>query len=355
MDDIKGISGTNTNDEAPAKEKLLEEISILQSVLESTSASIFAFDKNFNYIAFNKSHQQTVKMGTGVDLKIGDNYLELARMNGGIDGEKTEDIFRKVMTGETVELIEEFGDPKLHRASFSMICNPMYDHEGKVTGMTVFCQDVSERVQLQKEFEEKSRLLNGVLENLPVVIYEIDPAGTFTRSIGSGLTALGLKDNELIGENALDSFPETADNLRKGLSGLSGQFVSRLDINGRELVYQNTLFPSSDQDGSIIGFALDITLQNQAEEELRKARKELERIVDLLDTSQQISKSGGWEYDVSTGSVYRTRYLKQLSGVYEEITTIEKASSLFINRVMEKRSKKESGMPLNFSSLIVWS
>jgi signal transduction histidine kinase len=329
MDYIKGISGTNTHAGEPAKEKLLKEISILQSVLESTSASIFAFDKNFNYIAFNKSHQQTVKMGRGVDLKMGDNYLELARMNGGIDSEKTEEIFRRVMAGETVELIEEFGDPQLYRASFSMICNPMYDQEGEVTGMTVFCQDVSERVQLQKEFEEKSRLLNGVLENLPVVIYEIDPAGTFTRSIGSGLKALNLKDNELLGENAFDSFPETADNLRKGLSGQSGQFVSRMGVNGRELVYQNTLFPSPDQDGSIIGFALDITLQNQAEQELRKAREELERTVDLLDTSQHISKAGGWEYDVSTGAVYRTRYLKQLSGVNEEITTIERAISFY--------------------------
>lgn len=319
----------NTGDGNKDREMLLGEIAILQTVLESTSASIFAFDKNFNYIAFNQSHQQTVKMGRGVDLKIGDNYLEIAKLNGGMDGEKTAEIFRRVMTGETVELIEEFGDPELYRASFSMICNPMYDKEGLVNGMTVFCQDISERVQLQKEFEEKSRLLNGVLENLPVIIYETDAAGIFTRSIGSGLKALGLQDNGLVGQNSIEVFSSAADMLCNGLCGKHGQFISTFEVDGRKLVYQNNFFPSPEQESCLIGFALDITQQEMAEEELRKAQDELERTVDLLDTSQRISKAGGWEYEVSTGAVYRTRFLKLLSGVPDEITTLEKAVSFY--------------------------
>jgi signal transduction histidine kinase len=273
MDFTKGIIGTDTHIEGSANENLLGEITILQSVLESTSASIFAFDKNFNYIAFNKSHQQTVKTGRGIDIKIGDNYLELARMNGGTDGKKTEQIFRRVMTGETVELIEEFGDPKLRRAFFSLVCNPMYDYEGQIMGMSVFCQDVSESVQLKKEFEEKCRLLNGVLENLPVVIYEVDREGLFTQSIGSGLEALELKDSDLIGKNVFDSFPQAADDLRKGLSGEPHQFITRMDVNGVTLVHQNNIFPSASQEGSITVFALDITQQEQARQELREAKE----------------------------------------------------------------------------------
>jgi len=273
MDYTKGIIGTNTHIEGSDKEKLSEEINVLQSILESTSAGIFAFDKNFNYIAFNKSHQQSVKMRKDVDLKIGDNFPDLARMNGGANLEKTEEAFRKVMIGETVEFVEEFIDHELRIASFNMTCSPMYGPEGKITGMSVFCQDISERVQLQKEFEEKSRLLNGILENLPVVIYEVGPAGTFTASVGSGLKALGLKDDELIGKDIFESFPQSASELRKGLSGEPCQFITRLDIDGITLVHQNNIFPNTCQEGSITVFALDITQQEDARMELRKARE----------------------------------------------------------------------------------
>lgn len=279
MEYLQGISEAGTYAGQPSKEKLLEKIAVLQSVLESTSASIFAFDKNFNYTAFNKLHQQTVKMGRGIDLKIGDNYLELARMNGGVDGDKTLKIFQRVMAGETVEVVEEFGDPELHRAFFSMSCNPMYDHKGQINGMTVFCQDVSERVALQKEVEQKSHLLNGVLDNLPVIIYEVDTEGIFTRSIGSGLQAVGLQNNELVGKNVFESFPAAAAELRKALAGESGQFVSKLDQDDKEFVYQNTVFPSPDQQGSITGFALNITQQHQAEIALLKAKEKAEQAV----------------------------------------------------------------------------
>ncbi|MET4141270.1 ATP-binding protein [Pedobacter sp. UYP1] len=277
MEYLKGISEESTHTGQPTRRELLEEIAILQSVLESTSASIFAFDKNFNYIAFNKSHQQTVRTGRGIDLKIGDNYLEIARMNGGTDGDKTQKIFKRVMAGETIEVIEEFGDLALHRASFSMICNPMYDHEGQVNGMTVFCQDVSERVALEKEVEEKSHLLNGVLDNLPVITYEVDAEGIFTKSVGSGLQAVGLQNDELVGKNAFESFPAAAVELQKALAGKSGQFVSKLDWDGQEYVYQNNVFPSPDQQGSITGFALNITQQHQAEIALLKAKEKAEQ------------------------------------------------------------------------------
>lgn len=70
MEYLQGISETGTYAGQPTRAKLLEKITILQSVLESTSASIFAFDKNFNYTAFNKSHQQTVKTGRGSYLQF---------------------------------------------------------------------------------------------------------------------------------------------------------------------------------------------------------------------------------------------------------------------------------------------
>ncbi|PYF74293.1 ATP-binding protein [Pedobacter nutrimenti] len=196
-----------------SKAELLEEIERLQSVLDSTSASIFAFDEHFNYTVFNKAHQEVIKAGRGVELQLGDNYRELAGKNSGIDEDKTVELFNRVLSGQTVETIEEFGEPDLHRAFYSMICNPVFAADGTVKGVTVFCQDISE--------------------------------------------------------------------------------------------------------------------QKAAEQRLLKAEAELKRTVELLDTSQRINKTGGWEYDVLTGSVYRTKYLKLLSGIPDDTTTVEQAISFY--------------------------
>ncbi|ETZ22421.1 PAS domain-containing hybrid sensor histidine kinase/response regulator [Pedobacter sp. V48] len=311
------------------KPDLLEENARLKALLNNTSASIFSFDHNFNYTAFNKAHQQAVKMSRGIDLKIGDNYLELAGMNSGIDKHKVLEIFKQVMAGKTVETIEEFGEPGLYRAHLSIICNPTYDDSGKVTGMTVFCQDVSERIRLEKESQERTRLLHGILDNLPVIVFEIDGQGLITRSIGSGLKAMELKDDELVGANAFEQFPTAAAHLQRAFLGDSVLFINTIEIDGRKLIYENHIFPHPDQVGNIIGFALDITQQKGAEQKLKRAKEELKRTVNLLDTSQQIGKTGGWELDVVTGSVYRTKYLKFLSGILDETTTVAEAVSFY--------------------------
>lgn len=308
-----------------AKEKLEKEIFILQSLLESTSASVFSFDHNFNYTAFNASHQKIMKIARGMDIKIGDNYTDVA----GIDAGRTKDIFDEVMLGKTVESIEEFGEPGLYRAYFSMICNPMFNDQGEVNGMTVFCQDISERVKLQQEFEEQSLLLKGLLDNSPIMIYEVDPSGNFVRSGGAGLKAIGYKDGEILGRSAFEVFPMAEERLRKALSGEFGNFTTSLEKEGKVLIYQNHVFPHPDHKGNVIAFVLDITDQRAAEQGLRETQKELERTVSLLDATQEISKTGGWEFDVESKFVHRTKQLYMLWEHITEATSLEEATALY--------------------------
>lgn len=314
---------------ALTRAELLEENARLKAILDNTSASIFSFDHNFNYTVFNKVHQQLVKAGRGIDLKIGDNYEELAGKNSGLDKDRSVEIFKQVMSGKTVETIEAFGEPDKYRAYFSMLCNPIYDSGGKVSGMTVFCQDVSERIRLEQENQEHTHLLRGVLRNLPVIIYEIDAQGIFIRSMGSGLKAMGLEDNQVVGSNAFDLFPSAADHLKRALSGETGLFITTVNIGDKELIYQNHIFPHPDHKGHIAGFALDITQQHAAEQELIAAQQELRSTVDLLDTSQQISQTGGWHYDPVADMVHRTKHMKLLLGLDQEITNLTNAAALY--------------------------
>ncbi len=433
---------TDTTESVLAKEQLLGEMNILQSVLESTSASIFSFDEHLNYTSFNKAHQQAVLQGQGIMLKVGDNYLDIT---GDEDKEKILAIYHEVMSGKTVESIEEFGEPGLYRATFSFTCNPVFDPQGRVTGMTVFCQDVSEKIRLQKDNEEKNRLLNslqnnlpiilykvnsqniitlatgaglktlditnnqlagmpvsavmpaaashctqaragemvqfisegalpgqelyfqnslfadettpgtviglalditgmkqaekdkekkthllnGLLANLPVIIYEINKEGVFTLALGQGLKTLGLSDNEVVGQSVFELFPTEADQVRNAMRGGVSQFITQLTIPDKNLYFQSNIFADPYHTGGVIGFALDITQQKEAGLELVKLQQELERAIELLDTSEEISKTGGWDYDVVNNKVYRTRHMKLLLGITEETSTLQEAADMY--------------------------
>ncbi|MBZ4187488.1 PAS domain-containing protein [Niabella beijingensis] len=452
VNDENGITGyrgvlTASPDADARQKKLQQDLHIFRSVFESTSASIFSFDTQLNYTSFNNAHRQAVLLGKGIEIKIGDNYMAIA----GNDAEKTQAIFDRVMAGETVETVEEYGAPGLRRAAFSMICNPVFDEAGKITGMTVFCQDVSEKMRLEKENQDKTQLLksvlsnlpivlykvddgnritlstgaglkamdladgelegrdltdimpeavefherarkgavvqyvcdgncfgrelyfqnilfaderipgtvigmalniteqkraekekegeahllNGLLQNLPVIAYEIDRNGIITRALGAGLSALGFRDHELVGKSTFELFPTAADQVQAAQNGKLKSFTTRLEVRGKPLFFQNHVFPHPYQEGSIIGFALDITSQATAQQELQKLQEELERTIDLLDTSQQISSTGGWEYDVEKDVVYRTRHMKLLLGLENEETSLQAAALLYEEEYQE--------------------
>jgi hypothetical protein len=47
----------------------------LQGIMESTHESIYALDRNYCYLAFNKNHARMAKLLYGVDIRPGDSKL----------------------------------------------------------------------------------------------------------------------------------------------------------------------------------------------------------------------------------------------------------------------------------------
>jgi PAS domain S-box-containing protein len=178
-------------------------------------------------------------------------------------------------------------------------------------------------------------LLSGVLHNLPVIIYKVDKEGAFTLSVGSGLKTLGLTDNEVVGMNALDMYEESAPLLRRAMAGENVQFLSSVTVRGKKSFFQNTVFPDPAGKGGIIGFVLDITRRKEAELELMKAQEELRRTVELLDASQEMSKTGGWDYDVATDTIYRTRHMKLLLGISEDSASLSNGDLSYTDEAVE--------------------
>jgi len=64
----------------------------------------------------------------------------------------------------------------------------------------------------------------------------------------------------------------------------------------------------------------DITRQKLSELALEETKRQLETRNDLLDVSQKLSYTAGWEYDFSTGNIFWTRQAHSLFDVAEDFT-----------------------------------
>nr|WP_068890525.1 response regulator [Pedobacter panaciterrae] len=182
---------------------------------------------------------------------------------------------------------------------------------------------------MQESIEEKIYLFQMLLDNVPVVIFRINKDGIFTRSVGLGLRVFGVKDNESVGKNIFELYPSVSSRMRRALAGESLKFITDMEIKGRIILLDVTLCPDPFNLGGVIGFLLDITQQNDVETELSKAKIKLGQTVELLNTGEEISKTGSWEYDIEADLVYRTKNMKLLLGINEETTSLNDAAILY--------------------------
>ncbi len=258
----------------------------LQALIESTPVSVFAFDGDFNYTAFNKAHAANVVTTRGTQIAQGTNYLAIS----GEDAEKSIAIFEKVMAGETIETIEIFGDPALRRTHFSMVCSPIYGRDGLVQGMGVFCQDITTRIQdqeknkfLQEDLNEKTSFLEGLLNNLPVILYRIDCKGIVTMATGAGLkTVPNWAKSQLVGMSAFELAEEMVDAFRKAMGGETDRAVKAFMIEGNEFFFDTIELPDNTNPGGMMGFAVDVTATKKAERALEGQNLFKNRVLSII-------------------------------------------------------------------------
>jgi PAS domain S-box-containing protein len=135
-------------------------------------------------------------------------------------------------------------------------------------------QDITERVTVQQEAQSKTEIINGILENLPVILWRINKSGIIQEIYGSGLRTLGLANDELCGKNYFELFPQAAQPMRQVLRGHHGQFLVRIN-QPEKTIYKHNFFFYDPAAGEAFGFCLDVTEQRAAEIELQKTRQEL--------------------------------------------------------------------------------
>nr|WP_121272270.1 ATP-binding protein [Pedobacter schmidteae] len=79
-----------------------------------------------------------------------------------------------------------------------------------------------------------------------------------------------------------------------------------------------------------IGFLEDITERTLSDQALREIKEKLERSNLILDVSQELSTTGGWEFNLLTGEVFWTKQIYEIHGVDPDfVPTFESILALY--------------------------
>jgi PAS domain S-box-containing protein len=192
--------------------------------------------------------------------------------------------------------------------------------------------DITERKRAEAELQTRQRQLDTILTNTPIVLYAINSQGRYLLCEGAGLSALGRKPGEAVGQSAFDLYasrPDIISDFRRGLAGET--FTSQREYNGAVFELRGT--PLREADGRIsgvIGIALDITERVAAGREKKNMERKLLEVQKLESLGVL---AGGVAHDfnnlltaiLGNASLIRLE-LGEKAPVLSNLTQIEQAS-----------------------------
>ncbi len=173
---------------------------------------------------------------------------------------------------------------KYKNGEYRWLESSIFKLPGIVNGLNIQIQVISRDVTIRKQAEEmlrdKSKLLNGLLSNLPVMVKRISADGTPVFMQGKGLRKIGLDNDKWRSANITFSTEEAREMVKKAMKGESVSIIETYIHHGKPVNFRSYYFPDLENSGGAIGFSIDITEQKQAEERLMRNQVFIQKITD---------------------------------------------------------------------------
>ncbi len=156
----------------------------------------------------------------------------------------------------------------------------VYLFQDSLSGEAIgFCLDVTEQKRVEAEVQWRNFILDQLIQKLPLILGILNKDGTYLELRGKGLRRLGIADNELVGHNLFEFFPQLESSLEEILTGEAVNFIERKEFNGLYAYYQNFgLFDPQREYG--IAFAIDVTDLIETQEHLLNQKEFSENLLE---------------------------------------------------------------------------
>ncbi|MEI7649730.1 MAG: PAS domain S-box protein, partial [Methanomicrobiales archaeon] len=273
------------------EEKLRQSEILLRSMIESPqSVIIFSLDRNYRYLAFNATHQKTMKAIWGVDIIPGMNMLEVIGYEN--DRNNAQRSFDRALSGEHFTQIEEYGDEGLSRNVWEDTYSPIYDENHQIIGLTAYVIDITERKREEDKLLQLSDRLSLATRAGGVGIWDYDVVNN-TLSWDDQMFALyGITREQFGGAYEAwqaglypDDRSSGDEEIQQALSG-EKEFNTEFRVlwpNGSVRNIRAVALVQRDAAGKplrMIGTNWDITEQKKAEEVIRESEEQIRLLLD---------------------------------------------------------------------------
>jgi len=275
------------------EEDLLRAHELLEAVTKGTDVIIAVQDTDFRYIFFNQTYKEEIKRLTGKDLTLGTSMLDLF---AGIPKEQKRamDEWTKVLHGENVNQVIEFGDPGIHRRLYHVLHTPIRDISGTIIGAGEVAFDITKQAQVEDALRETKEYLDNLITyaNAPIIVW--DPKFRITRFNRAFEHLTGRAAHDVIGKSLEILVPKKcADEvmalIRNTMEGTQWESVEMpiLSKNGgiRTVLWNSAAIFGRDGRSiiSVIAQGQDITDRKKIEAEHKLRASEYAKLNDVLE------------------------------------------------------------------------
>jgi PAS domain S-box-containing protein len=271
-----------------AEEKIKAERQLLRTLIDNIPDPIYIKDLAGCKIMANKGDMRFMEVGSEEDF-IGKTDLELfPNSEAGIQANK--DDMTVIESGQpVVNIAEEFIDTKGVQHWLLTSKFPLYNAEGRLTGLLGIGRDITERKKAEEKFK-------GLLESAPDAMVIAGEKGEIVIINHQTEVLFGYKKDELINQKVEILFPASLHKkdskkfanyfkepkVRSMGAGLE-LFAVRKD--GTQFPVEISLSPLETSDGMLISAAIrDITERKRNEALIQKQKQDIRDFVNSMST-----------------------------------------------------------------------
>lgn len=147
---------TNFSHPNAIKKNTAHQQKLMQDLVDSTDAILYSIDLSGRITAFNKQSNQVIRLRKGVDIQIGDHWLDIIDESTGLDSATLDMLLKKVLSGERHNTIIDILGKDSATITYSVQASPIFNDIGNVNGAVLCAHDISLLTNLQRDAAEKA-------------------------------------------------------------------------------------------------------------------------------------------------------------------------------------------------------
>ena len=262
--------------------------STLQSLLDSAPAGLFAVDRQYCYLAFNRAHAAQMAALCGAEIALGGSVLDCladAQERAALQAQ-----LERALAGESFTTAGYFGAVGPARLFLEVSYTPLRAADGAITGVSVAASDLTSLKQAEQALQDSEEAYRNIFESAFLGVALIGPQGKYLRANPAFCQMLGYSEAELLQKTFLEVSYEAEKalganffhNAQAGLAEAATYQKRFVRKDGALLwcnVMSSALRSASGEFRCLINHVQDITQAKQAEQALLEHQTRLDELV----------------------------------------------------------------------------